>query len=156
MFKLNTFLFFRLPSAFWSGVRVISLSDTSAQTKVKLNWFNTNPFGSLFWAGQGMGAAMSTGILIMKEIRRSGKSISMLVVQNKASFSKKAKGKILFSCQAKDLIKNAVEETIATKEGVTFWLHSTGVDSCNDLVSSFEFEWSIKLKSLKNFNESLG
>lgn len=100
----------------------------------------------MFWAVQGMAAELSTGILIMQEIRRSNHRVSMLVVQNRANFSKKAKGKIRFQCEAKDSIQKAISQAIETKKGVTFWLNSQGVDESNDCVSSFDFQWSIKVK----------
>ena len=144
--KINHFLFFKLPSAYWSGVRVAELSANYAEVTVRHSWFNSNPFASIFWAVQGMAAELSSGVLVMNEIQRSGRKISMLVVQNKAIFSKKAKGKIRFSCEAEDRVRKAVEQTVATGEGVTFWLQSTGVDAANDTVSTFDFEWSIRLK----------
>jgi len=101
----------------------------------------------MFWAVQGMAAELSTGILIMQEIRRSKQSVSMLVVQNKANFSKKATGSIRFQCEAEDSIQKAIAQAIKTKQGVTFWLNSQGFDASNDCVSSFDFQWSIKVKN---------
>lgn len=145
--RLHLFLFFKLPSAFWSGVRVKKCTDTYSLVTVKHGWFNSNPFKSMFWAVQGMAAELSTGILIMQEIRRSKQSVSMLVVQNKANFSKKATGSIRFQCEAEDSIQKAMAQAIKTKQGVTFWLNSQGFDASNDCVSSFDFQWSIKVKN---------
>lgn len=144
--NINLFLFFKLPAAFWSGVRLIELTETYARVKVRHTWFNSNPFASIFWAVQGMAAELSTGILVMNEIRRSGHKMSMLVIQNKAVFTKKARGRVTFSCDAKDQVKKAVEAAVSTGEGVQFWLQSSGLDQSNDTVSSFDFQWSIKLK----------
>ena len=38
--KLNLFTFFKLPSAFWSGVRVKSISPEVCEVTVKHRWFN--------------------------------------------------------------------------------------------------------------------
>lgn len=94
-----------------------------------------------------MAAELSTGILIIQEIRRSKYKVSMLVVQNKANFLKKAMGKIRFQCEAKDSVQKALVQAIETKQGVTFWLNSQGFDESNDCVSSFDFQWSIKVKN---------
>ena len=64
MFSINYFLFFKLPSAYWSGVRVKSINNNECVVSVKLNWFNKNPFKSIFWAVQGMAAELSTGMLL--------------------------------------------------------------------------------------------
>ncbi len=145
--KYNWFMFFKLPSAWWSGVRLISLTKNTASVKIRHKWFNKNPFKSMFWAAQGMAAEFATGVLVIGKIRESGVKISMLVAQNKASFTKKAKGLIVFSCDDGDKIDQAIQKTIATGEGQTFWMLSKGVDSSGDVVSTFEFEWTVKLKS---------
>lgn len=144
--NLNRFLFFKLPSAWWCGVRVFSISTTSCVVKVKHKWFNQNPFNSMYFAVQAMAAELSTGALVMKEIRDSNKKISMLVAQNNATFSKKAKGIIKFTCQDAEKIKNAINKTIETGEGQIFWLSSEGVNNEGVTVSNFNFEWTVKLK----------
>jgi hypothetical protein len=51
----------------------------------------------------------------------------MLVANNKGNF-KKATGRITFVCENGDLIERAIEESIATGEGQTFWMKSIGTD----------------------------
>ncbi|MDR0194336.1 MAG: thioesterase, partial [Myroides sp.] len=36
--NINKFLFFKLPSAYWTGVRMKDISDTKAVTTVKHGW----------------------------------------------------------------------------------------------------------------------
>ena len=144
--KFNTFTFFKLPSAWWSGVRLIHLDDKKAVTTVKHKWVNQNPFRSMFWAVQGMAAELSTGAMVIDQIRESGKKISMLVQNNNANFSKKATGRITFTCEDGHLIKEAIEQTIATGEGQKFWMKSVGVNQDGVVVSTFNFEWTIRLK----------
>lgn len=144
--KYNWFMFFKLPSAWWCGVRLHHLENDKAVVRIKHSWFNKNPFKSMFWAAQGMAAEFSTGVLVMEKIRLSKKTISMLVANNKANFSKKARGTITFSCSDGQLIDQAIEKTIASGEGQKFWMTSKGIDLNGDLVSNFEFEWTIKLR----------
>ena len=63
---INTFIFFNLPSAWWTGVRVVKITSDYCEVKVRLQWINKNPFKSMFWAIQGMAAELSTGVLLMK------------------------------------------------------------------------------------------
>jgi len=144
--KLNRFLLFKLPSAYLCGVRVKVFTADNCMTTVKLRWINQNPFNSMFWAVQGMAAELSTGILVMSEIKRSDKKISMLVISNKASFLKKATGRIVFTCSNAKDVKTAVEQTLRTGEGQTFWMQSVGVNAAEEVVSTFDFEWTIKAK----------
>jgi hypothetical protein len=144
--KLNTFLFFKLPSAFWCGVRVKSISAQQCVVTVKHRWFNQNPFNSMYFAVQAMAAELTTGALVMMQIKQSGKKISMLVANNKGNFTKKATGRITFTCNDGHLISEAIKQTIATGEGQTFWMKSVGVNEKGEPVSELDFEWSIKIK----------
>ncbi len=144
--KFNTFTFFKLPSAWWSGVRVKHIDDNKTVVTVKHRWFNQNPFKSMFWAVQGMAAELSTGAMVINKIKESGAKISMLVANNKANFSKKATGKITFTCEDGYLIQEALDKTIATGEGQTFWMKSVGVNEAGVVVSTFNFEWTVRVK----------
>ncbi|NBU82496.1 MAG: DUF4442 domain-containing protein [Flavobacteriaceae bacterium] len=144
--KSNLFLFFKLPSAFWSGVRVKSISEEQCIATVKHRWFNQNPFKSMYFAVQAMAAELTTGTLVMMQIKNSGKSISMLVANNNGNFSKKATGRITFICNDGHLIEDAIQKTISTGEGQTIWMKSIGVNEKGEQVSELNFEWSIKLK----------
>ena len=144
--KLNTFLFFKLPSAFWNGVRVKQISNENCVATVKHRWINQNPFNSMYFAVQAMAAELTTGALVMMHIKLSGKKISMLVANNKGNFTKKATGRITFTCNDGHLIESAIQKTIATGEGQTFWMKSIGVDEKGDQVSEMDFEWSIRAK----------
>lgn len=145
--KLHVFLFFKLPSAFWCGVRVKSLSHDACSATVKHRWFNQNPFQSMYFAVQAMAAELTTGALVMLYIQESGKKISMLVAQNKAVFTKKATGRITFSCKQGQLVKETIDKAIATGEGQTIWLTSIGVNEEGQQVSEMSFEWTVKVKS---------
>jgi Domain of unknown function (DUF4442) len=145
--KINTFNIFKLPAVFLTGVRVKTISNETCTVSVKYKWINQNPFKSMFWAVQGMAAELTTGALVMDKIQQSGKNISMLVLNNKASFTKKATGRITFTCKQGLEVDKALAKTIETGEGQTIWLNSVGVNSEGIQVSEFNFEWTLKVKS---------
>lgn len=145
--KINTFNIIKLPLVWISGIRVKSMNNQECTVSVKHRWINQNPFNSMFWAVQGMAAELTTGAMVLDQIRGSGKNISMLVANNKASFTKKATGRITFSCKDGDKIQQAIQQTIKTGEGQTIWMESVGVNKEGVVVSTFNFEWTIKLKS---------
>ncbi len=101
----------------------------------------------MFWAVQGMAAELTTGALMMTKIRNSGKHISMLVATNNGTFTKKATGRITFTCHQGDTIDDAIDKAISTGEGQTIILNSKGVNEDGVQVSDFNFEWTIKVKS---------
>lgn len=144
--KLNKFLMFKLPSAWLCGVRVNEFEENICKVSVKHTWINQNPFKSMYFAVQAMAAELSTGALVMGKIQKSNRKISMLVAQNRAKFTKKATGKISFYCYEGHLIDEAIKQTLATGEGQTFWMTSTGINDTGEQVAVFEFEWTIKAK----------
>lgn len=144
--KINLFLFFKLPAAFWTGVRVEFIDSESCVVRLKHRWINQNPFRSVFWAVQGMAAELTTGALVMKAIQESGKDISMLVASNRGFFLKKATGKIKFTCEEGSLIKSAIQQAISTGEGQLCRMISEGKDESGEIVSRFEFEWTLKMR----------
>ncbi len=143
---INRFLFFKLPIAWISGIRLKSINNTEAVVTAKHHWINQNPFNSMYFAVLAMGAELSTGILVMKKIQDAGKHISMLVTGTQAKFTKKAKGRIHFICNEGKLIDGKIAKTVQTGEGVQFELTANAYDEADDLVCTFVFEWSIKLK----------
>lgn len=144
--KLNTFLIFKLPSAYLTGVRVKSITDKACLVTVKHRWINQNPFKSMYFAVQAMAAELSTGALVMAQIQKNQAKISMLVLSNKSSFTKKATGRISFHCEDGDKIAQVIQKAIETKEGQTCWMKSIGFNQDGEQVSEFEFEWTIMVK----------
>ncbi len=137
---------FKLPSAYICGVRVKHLDEKKCVVSVKHRWINQNPFKSMFWAVQGMAAELSTAAIMIGKIRASDKKISMLVVANEAKYTKKATGRITFTCHQGTLIDETLNKAMETGEGQTVWLESVGVNEEGIAVSTFRFEWSVKVK----------
>ena len=144
--KLHLFLLFKLPAAFFTGVRVKSIEENRAVVCVKHRWINQNPFNSIYFAVLAMAAELATGILVLKKISMVGTPISSLVIKQTAEFTKKAKGIVHFTCANGAIIDDKIATAIATGEGQSFVLESVGVDEQGDQVALFKLEWSIKVK----------
>jgi hypothetical protein len=82
----------------------------------------------------------------MFHIKTSGKNISMLVAQNKAVFTKKATGKITFTCNQGKEIADCIKKAIISGEGQTIWITSLGINENDEQVSEMQFQWTIKLR----------
>jgi len=142
--KFGFFMLGKLPSAFFSGVRVRAISPESASVTVPYKWFSQNPFRSTYFACQAMAAEMSTGLLAMMQVHGRKPAVSMLVVKLEGSFHKKATGLTVFTCQDGVRIQRAVEETLATGEGVMLEAESRGMNEAGELVAMFKVTWSFK------------
>jgi phage terminase large subunit-like protein len=143
-FWFRLYLMNSLPAAFFSGLRVQSLSTSSAVVTIKYSWFSKNPFKSIYFACLGMAAEMSSGILALTHTQHRRPRISMLVLNMQASFHKKAVGKIRFECHDGDKISDAIEKAVSTKEGIICETTSKGYDEQDRCVAEFNITWTFK------------
>lgn len=145
-FRFRLFLFFKLPAAFFSGIRIKEINNEKCITSVPFRWLTQNPFRSTYFASLAMAAEMSTGVLALINSRKNNPSISMLVTKMEATYFKKAKGITFFCCANGLEIEAAINEAATGKNGKTVTVKSTGVNINNDLVAEFFFTWSFKSK----------
>ena len=144
--KFRMFLFSKLPSAYFSGVRVKSFDEYHTEVTVPYKWFSQNPFKSTYFACLSMAAEMSTGSLCMAHIYKNKPAVSMLVVKVDSSYFKKATGLTTFSCEDGKLIAETVDKALATGEGQSITAKSTGRNEAGEIVAEFFITWSFKAK----------
>lgn len=147
--KYKVFLFTKLPMGFISGLKIAELDESKASVGVRFKWLNQNPFRSIYFAVLSMAAELSTGIMAVGQVYKRNPAVSMLVIKVEGEFYKKAVGKIIFTCNDGNKIAEAVEQTVATGEGVTVQCSSVGLNEANEEVAKFIFTWSFKSKSSK-------
>ena len=146
--KFRMFLFAKVPAAFFSGVRVKEIDEEKCIVSVPYKWLTQNPFRSTYFASLAMAAEMSTGLLGMMYVYKRNPPISMLITNMEASYSKKATGKTFFVCEAGKQIYDAIENAIATGESKSITAQSTGTNKNGELIATFLFTWSFKLKKV--------
>jgi hypothetical protein len=144
--KFRLFLLSKLPSAFFSGVRVREADEDKCVVTVPYKWFSQNPFKSTYFACLAMAAEMSTGVLAMAHIYGRNPAVSMLVLKVEGSFIKKASGITTFTSTDGQLIKQLIEESIATGEGRMVTAKSAGINKAGETVAEFLVTWSFKAK----------
>lgn len=144
--KFRMFLFAKLPSAYFAGVRVKEIDESTCKVTVPYKWFSQNPFRSTYFACLSMAAEMSTGALAMAHVYKLKPPVSMLVVKTEAEYFKKATGKTTFICEDGASIKNTIQKAIKTGEGATFCATSIGYNDAGELIARFLITWSFKPK----------
>ena len=144
--KFRLFLLSKLPSAFFSGVRVKSIDEWKVVVTVPYKWFSQNPFRSTYFACLAMAAEMSTGLLAMMHSYKVDPPISMLVVGLEAKYFKKAAGLTLFTCEDGEEINRTIQDAIKTGEGKLFKAKSVGKNLEGEIVTEFFITWSFKVK----------
>lgn len=147
--KFRLFLLAKLPSAYFSGVRVRSISENKCEVSVPFKWFSQNPFKSTYFACLSMAAELSTGALAMAHLYKIDPPVSMLVVKVDSEYFKKASGRTYFTCEDGGLFEKAIADTIATGEPTTVKVRSVGKNKEGEVVAEFYITWSFKAKSKK-------
>ncbi|PSL48702.1 uncharacterized protein DUF4442 [Chitinophaga niastensis] len=145
--KFSAYLFWKLPSAWISGVRLRSLETDTCVTSVPFRWLSQNPFRSTYFACLAMAAELSTGLPAIMYVRSAPKRVSMLVTGMQSTFVKKATGLTSFTCSELPLLRAAIEKALSSEEAVTITLNSEGRDKDGILIASFAITWSFKSKS---------
>ena len=145
-YKFRMYLLFKLPAAFFSGIRVREINEERCVTLVPYKWLTQNPFHSTYFASLAMAAEMSTGAIALSNVYERRPSISMLVTKMEATYFKKATGTIFFTCEQGKEIAAIVDEAAATGEGRSIIVKSSGINMDGDLVAEFLFTWSFKTK----------
>jgi Domain of unknown function (DUF4442) len=147
--KFRMFLLSKLPSAYFSGVRVKYLDENKCEVTVPFKWFSQNPFRSTYFACLSMAAEMSTGALALGHLYKRKPAVSMLVVKTEGEYFKKATDKTTFTCESGLEIKKTIEEAIVTGEGKTIRVKTIGKNRSGELVAEFYITWSFKAKLIK-------
>ena len=145
--KFRMFLFFKLPAAFFSGVRIRGIDETKSIVSIPYKWFSQNPFRSTYFACLAMAAEMSTGSLAMMHVHKRRPAVSMLVTKLEAVYFKKATGITIFTCRDGEQLKATIEKAIATGEGQSFTAMSAGLNEQGEKIADFFITWSFKARN---------
>jgi len=146
---MRLWYFRRLPSVFFWGAKVKTVTPERSEVTVPYRWSTKNPFQSIYFATQAGVAELSTGILCNVAIRGFGLTgkVSMLVVDFQANYSKKANTQTTFVCEDGAKLVAALQEAIETGKGVPVTVVSIGQNTNGEEVSRFEVTWSFKVRS---------
>lgn len=145
-FKFGLYMFTKLPSAFFCGVRVCSFTEDISVVSVPFKWFSQNPFKSTYFACQAMAAELSTGLFGLGYTFESKPAFSLLVIHIEGKFVKKATERIYFECNDGQLFQTAINECLSTGEARQVLAKSVGKTKAGEVVSEFLVTWSFKAK----------
>lgn len=145
--KFRLYLLWKLPAAFFSGVRLRVIDEQHCEVTVPYKWFSQNPFRSTYFACLAMAAEMSSGLLAMVHINAQRAKVSSLVVKFEAAYFKKAITRTRFICNDGALLKAAIEKAIATGEPQVVETVSTGTNASGEKIAECKITWSFKTKS---------
>lgn len=142
--KFRLYLLKNLPAAYFSGLRIRSVTGEKCEVSIPYKWFTRNPFRCTYFACLSMAAEMATGILAMAANYKSSPRVSMLVTAVEGTFYKRAKGLTTFVSAEGHSIQHAIAKTIASREPQSVKILSSGFNEENELIGEFSITWSFK------------
>ena len=145
-FKFKWIMFWNVPLAFFCGLKIMELTEERCRVTVPYKRLNKNPFRSTYWAVLGMAAEMSTAALLIMYTFKQKPSMATLIVSCKAEFIKKATDVTTFICNDGLKIKDALLESMETKEPQLVECFASGKNERNEDVAHFVFTWSLKVR----------
>ncbi|WP_353842935.1 DUF4442 domain-containing protein [Algoriphagus sp.] len=135
----------KLPSAVFWRLKIKTLTVEKCEVTIPFFWRSQNPFRSIYFAALAGAAELSTGALCQLALAGKGK-FSMLVVDFRAEYSKKADTKITFSCdQGLELFDLIEKMTVGDTNQLT--MISKGKNKNGNEVARFYVTWSFKRKA---------
>lgn len=144
--KMRLYFLQKLPSLFFWGVQIKSVTPERGQTRIPYGWRTQNPFRSTYFAAQSGAAELSTGMLGLLALSDQP-PCSMLIVSMEAAFVKKATSWVTFTCEDGAAIQVAVQKAVDTGEAQSITVYSIGVQEDNGaVVAKMSFTWSFKRK----------
>lgn len=144
-FKLFFFFLSKLPSAAWWSFSVKSCTPYRSEVVIPYGWRTKNPFKSIYFAALAGAGELSTGMLAIIAIQNR-KDIAMLVLKQEATFSKKAIGKITFTCEDGQEVIDVMQRVLDTGEAVPITMTGIGRNEQEEEVCRVMVTWSFKLR----------
>lgn len=135
----------KLPSAVFWSFRLKNLDAEKCVVTIPYSWRTQNPFKSIYFAALAGAAELSTGALCQLVISGLGK-FSMLVVDFRAEYFKKANQTITFTCGQGLQLAELLESLNPEGTGKVTMV-SSGKNPQGEEVARFYVTWSFKRKA---------
>ena len=105
--KFSLYFFKNVPMGWFSGMKLKKLSEKNAVSYVPFKWYyrwqNKNPFRSMYFAVQSMGAELSTASIATLAIKGIKPSIAFIVTGMRSTYFKKATDNSVDAVSDRDL-----------------------------------------------------
>ena len=146
--QMRLFGLMQIPLIFYCWPKVVSISDTRLEVKIKLNRCTKNHLGSMYFGVLSVGADVTGAFLAMEFIRASNSNISLIFKDFHADFLKRAEGDVHFICSEGRAIRELIKKAEETGERESMPVHViASVPSISeDPIAKFILTLSIKKK----------
>tara|TARA_Y100001954_G_scaffold211407_1_gene238254 strand:+ start:231 stop:701 length:471 start_codon:yes stop_codon:yes gene_type:complete len=147
-FYLRIISFWKIPLLFYCRPKIVLLTDSKVQFKIKLKRRVKNHLGSMYLGALAVGADLASGYFAFHYLQKYKKSISLIFKDFHADFYKRSMGDVLFTCEMGKEIKDLIDKSLVTDKRLNLPVTVTAtVPSISDeVVAKFTLTLSVKTK----------
>jgi len=138
---------FKIPMIAFVRPKLMLLDDERSQVRIKLKRKTKNHLKSMYFGSLAVGADIAAGLHAFYFAEESGVKVSFAFKAVKAEFLKRATTDVFFNSNEGQLVKQAFDEAMSTKERVNKWIKVEAKNTDDEIVAVFEMEISVKVKS---------
>lgn len=114
--KLRRWALTRIPLLFFLRPSVVEATDRRCVIRIALTRRSRNHIGSMYFGALCAGADLAGALTAMRRIERSGRRVSLIFKDLRASFFKRAEGDVLFACDDGEAVGGLVKRAIESGE----------------------------------------
>ena len=135
----------RIPLIGYTNPRLLSIDDQSVRVRIKLRRRTKNHLNSMYFGALAVGADIAGGIQVFYFSKMLGKEISFAFKGMNAAFIKRAESDIIFESTQGELVKAAIDKSIAEKVRVNESIEVRAINDAQEIVAKFDMIISVRV-----------
>lgn len=116
---INGYCAVNIPLLAFITPRVVALTDTRAEVRVRLDRRSRNHLGVMYFGALAMGAELSIALKALTAIHASGKKIDFIFKDFQSDFLKRADGHVHFVCADAAKIQDLINRAAASADRIS-------------------------------------
>lgn len=136
----------KMPLGLAAGLKIDHIDARSCTTSMPGGWRTQNPFGSTYWAAQGMAAELATGVHGYVLTQAAPVPVRMILSGCHGEFTRMCKGRSTYVFEQGDAVRARIEETLETGASLTCDTEVVGYDPGGEQVSRWTFTWAFRAR----------
>lgn len=135
----------RIPLIGYTNPKLLSIDDQSVRVRIKLRRRTKNHLNSMYFGALAVGADIAGGIQVFYFSKMLGKEISFAFKGMNAAFIKRAESDIIFESTQGELVKAAIDKSIAEKVRVNESIEVRAINDAQEIVAKFDMIISVRV-----------
>ena len=125
--------------------KLLLLTDDEVALKIKLRRRSRNHLNSMYFGALAIGADVAAGVHAFYFAEKMGKKVSFAFKGINGEFIKRAESDVIFRTDQGQLVKEAMDKSLANNERVNETITISAVNSDNEVVATFDMIISVRV-----------